>query len=43
MMPTQRMGAQTVALRDPPSVLSYACVGGKFEKQGPLGNCFDLP
>ena len=42
MMPTQRMGAQTVALRDPPSVLSYACVGGKFEKQGPLGNCFDL-
>ena len=42
MMPTQRMGAQTVALRDPPSVLSYACVGGKFEKQGPLGSCFDL-
>ena len=42
MMSTQRMGAQTVALRDPPSVLSYACVGGKFEKQGPLGNCFDL-
>ena len=42
MMPTQRMGAQTVALRDPPSVLSYACVGGKFEKQGPSGNCFDL-
>ena len=42
MMPTQRMGAQTVALRDPPSVLSYACVGGKFEKQGPLGSCFDV-
>ena len=42
MMSTQRMGAQTVALRDPPSVLSYACVGGKFEKQGPLGSCFDL-
>ena len=42
MMSTQRMGAQTVALRDPPSVLSYACVGGKFEKQGPLGSCFDV-
>ena len=41
-MPSQRIGAQTVALSDPPSVLSYACVGGKFEKQGPLGNCFDV-
>ena len=41
-MPSQRIGAQTVALSNPPSVLSYACVGGKFEGQGPLRDCFDI-
>ena len=37
----KRMGAQTVALSHPPSVLGFACVGGKFEQQGPLSEYFD--
>ena len=40
-MNSKRVGRRTVALSTPPSVLSCACVGGKFEGQGPLGSCFD--
>ena len=32
---------QTVALAHPPSVLSFANIGGKFEGQGPLSDFFD--
>ena len=41
-MNNKRMGAQTVALRDPPSVLSFSNVGGKNEQAGPLAAWFDL-
>ena len=40
-MNLKRVGRRTVALSAPPSVLACACVGGKFEGQGPLGACFD--
>ncbi|MGO5050078.1 stage V sporulation protein AD [Dysosmobacter sp. Sow4_B12] len=40
-MNSKRLGRRTVALSAPPSVLACACVGGKFEGQGPLGTCFD--
>ena len=40
-MNSKRVGQRTVALSHPPSVLSCAAVGGKFEKNGPLGSCFD--
>ena len=40
-MNEKRVGQRTVALRNPPSVLSFANIGGKFEGQGPLGNYFD--
>ena len=40
-MDTKRMGRQTVALSHPPSVLSFANIGGKFEGAGPLGAWFD--
>jgi stage V sporulation protein AD len=35
------MGRQTVALEHPPSVLSFASIGGKLEGQGPLAETFD--
>ena len=38
---TKRLGRQTVALGTPPSVLSFAAVGGKFEGSGPLAAYFD--
>jgi stage V sporulation protein AD len=38
---SKRVGRQTVALQTPPSVLSFANIGGKFEKQGPLHEYFD--
>ena len=38
---TKRMGRQTVVLASPPSVLSYASIGGKFESRGPLAPYFD--
>ena len=41
-MNNKRLGAQTVALRDPPSVLSFSNVGGKYEQDGPLAPWFDL-
>ena len=41
-MTSRRLGRQTVALLRPPSVVSYANVGGKFEANGPLAGHFDL-
>ena len=41
-MQTKRLGRQTVALSRPPSVVSFACIGGKMEGQGPLADYFDL-
>ena len=40
-MKQKRIGAQTVRFSDPPSVIGSACVGGKKEGEGPLGNSFD--
>ena len=40
-MNNKRLGRQTVALAHPPSVLSFANIGGKFEGQGPLADYFD--
>ncbi|MCI8398393.1 MAG: stage V sporulation protein AD [Oscillibacter sp.] len=40
-MNKKRIGQRTVALAHPPSVLSYANIGGKVEKEGPLSAYFD--
>ena len=40
-MNTKQLGRQTVVLGAPPSVLSFAAVGGKFESKGPLAAGFD--
>ncbi len=40
-MNEKRIGQRTVALSNPPSVLSFANIGGKFEGQGPLSGYFD--
>ncbi len=40
-MNEKRIGQRTVALAHPPSVLSFANIGGKFEAQGPLAGYFD--
>ncbi|MDY3281997.1 stage V sporulation protein AD [Dysosmobacter sp.] len=40
-MASKRMGRQTVALEHPPSVESFACIGGKQEGKGPLAEYFD--
>ena len=40
-MNDKRIGKRTIALAHPPSVLSFSNIGGKFEKQGPLGEYFD--
>ena len=37
----KRLGKRTIALAHPPSVLSFAAVGGKFEGKGPLASFFD--
>ncbi len=37
----QRIGTSTVLLESRPSVLSFAAIGGKKERQGPLGALFD--
>ena len=37
----KRIGRRTVALRTPPSVLSFANIGGRMEGQGPLAKYFD--
>ena len=40
-MRNKRMGRQTIALANPPSVLTYSNIGGKFEGEGPLSAYFD--
>ena len=40
-MKNKRLGSQTVALAHPPSVLSFANIGGKNEGRGPLADYFD--
>ena len=40
-MQSKRIGAQTMRLSNPPSVLSFAAVGGKMEAKGPLAEYFD--
>ena len=40
-MNEKRIGRRTIALSHPPSVLSFANIGGKFEGSGPLANYFD--
>lgn len=40
-MTSKRLGRQTVRLAQPPSVVSYANIGGKFEGNGPLSEHFD--
>ncbi len=37
----KRIGKRTLALAHPPSVCSFANIGGKFEKEGPLATYFD--
>ena len=39
-MTSKRLGRQTVRLAQPPSVVSYANIGGKQEAQGPLAGYF---
>ena len=40
-MNEKRLGRRTIALAHPPSVLSFANVGGKWEGRGPLAPYFD--
>ena len=40
-MSTKKLGAQTVKLEDPPSILGHANVVGKKEGEGPLKETFD--
>ncbi len=40
-MQTKRLGRQTVRLARPPSVVSFANIGGKMEGNGPLASYFD--
>lgn len=40
-MATKRVGSQTVAFSNPPSVLGYGNVVGKKEGEGPLASSFD--
>ncbi len=40
-MNNKRMGKRTVALEHPPSVISYANIGGRLEGEGPLREYFD--
>lgn len=41
-METTRTHCQTIRLAHPPSVTSFACIGGKMEAQGPLADTFDF-
>ena len=36
------IGAQSVRFDAPPSILSYAAIGGKKEQEGPLASYFDF-
>ena len=40
-MNEKRVGKRTIALSHPPSVISYANIGGKQEAEGPLSSYFD--
>ena len=40
-MNEKRVGKRTVALAHPPSVVSFANIGGRFEGEGPLAAWFD--
>ena len=40
-MTNKRIGGRTVTIAAPPSVISYANIGGKLEGQGPLASSFD--
>ncbi|MPM06016.1 Stage V sporulation protein AD [bioreactor metagenome] len=40
-MTTKKLGKQTVAFAEPPSIIGHACVAGKKEGDGPLGASFD--
>lgn len=40
-MQTKRLGPQTLRLSHPPSVVSFANIGGKMESEGPLADFFD--
>ena len=40
-MNSKRVGSRTIALSEPPSVLSFANIGGKLESAGPLSSYFD--
>ncbi len=40
-MAEKHQGRQTAALAHPPSVLSFANIGGRQEGRGPLSECFD--
>ncbi len=42
MASLKRIGSQTLDFQSRPSVLSWASVGGKKEKEGPLGKEFDI-
>ena len=41
-MSTKRLGARSVKLQNPPSILGGAAVAGKKEGEGPLQNDFDI-
>ena len=40
-MNQKRVGKRTIALEHPPSVISFANIGGKMEGEGPLRGYFD--
>lgn len=40
-MTSKKLGTQTVLLKNPPSLIGYACVVGKKEGAGPLKDSFD--
>ena len=39
-MNQKRVGKRTIALEHPPSVISFANIGGKMEGEGPLREYF---
>ncbi len=41
VMSTKKLGSQTVALSNPPSIIGHGNVVGKKEGEGPLKECFD--
>ncbi len=38
----KRLGAQTIKLGSPPSIMGYACVAGEMEGKGPLAGAIDV-